>query len=426
MSMRGGSSQDFDTTDLPPAARRAVAAYRERLASPDDSRPIAVAWAPGRVNLIGEHTDYNDGLVLPVAVDRIVAIAGRPATTSRATLYSLHHDRVAWFNASRGALFAPRAPRLPQFARYVRGVLAELAALPAARPAPAFEAAIAGDLPVGGGVSSSAAVTVAAASFAALLGGPRLPPLDTARLCQRAEHQSTGVRVGIMDQAAICLAQPESALLLDCRSLAYEHIPIALPGTAIAVFDTGVPRALASVGYNERRAQCEAAVALLAPRIQAEQPGRAVTALRDVIPADLAHHGDALPEVLRRRAHHVVTEHARVLDAAAALRAGDALRLGALLDATHASLRDDFDVSCPELEAAVTLAHEVPGVVGARLMGAGFGGSALILVATDALDTLAAILASEYPLRTGRTGALHICRIGAGPQGAMLPATATR
>ncbi|HEU5440591.1 MAG TPA: galactokinase [Ktedonobacterales bacterium] len=407
---------------LPEPAQRALADYREHFGRPDDTRPITVAWAPGRVNLIGEHTDYNEGLVLPVAVDRYVALAGRPTTAgATTTCYSVHHRRAASFGAARSALRNDRR-RLPLFARYVRGVLAELATLPGAPRVPAFDAAIAGDVPVGGGMSSSAALTVAIATLAGALSGPALDPLDTARLCQHAEQHSTGVQVGIMDQAASCLGRPGSALFLDCRSLAYEHVPVALPDVALAVFDTGVSRSLAAVGYNERRAQCEAAVALLTAAIHAQQPARSITALRDITPGDLARYGQALPEPLLRRARHVVTENERVREAIAALRAGDAARLGALLDASHASLRDDYEVSCPELDAAVEIGRSVPGVLGARLMGAGFGGSVLLLARDDALPALKAALASAYPPRTGRIGTLHVCRI-AGTRGtATLPA----
>ena len=419
-------------SDLPEPARRALDAYRERLRDLATSAPprapgaglaadvkmeVTVAWAPGRVNLIGEHTDYNQGYVLPVAVDRVVALAGGSAASRRVRLYSLHHDRLAHFPSGRHALLGPPStrPRLPLFARYARAILAELAALPGARPTPAFDAAIAGDVPVGGGMSSSAALTVACATFAAAIGGPALAPMETALLCQRAEQAGAGVRVGIMDQAASCLGRPDHALLLDCRTLTYEHIPINLPGVAIAVYDTGVPRSLAASGYNARRAECEVAVALLAAAIRRDDPARAVTALRDVTPDDLARYGSLLPDIPLRRARHVVAENARVLQAAAALRAGDAGRLGALLYASHASLRDDYEVSCMELDAVVAIAHTVDGALGARLMGAGFGGSALILTRADALPALEAALAREYPARTGATGALHVCRVAGGP-----------
>ena len=409
---------------LPEPARRAVAAYRERLASPDDERPITVAWAPGRINWIGEHTDDNDGYGLPRAGDRVVALGGRPvASGRRATLYSTHHDRTASYNASRGALLDPRPRRLPQFARYVRGVAVELA-MQRGAVEPAIEVAIAGNVPVGGGMSSSAAVTVAAATFATALGGAALGPLDTARLCQRAEQHAVGVGVGIMDQAASCLGHPDAALLLDCRSLAYEHIPLRLDGAALAVFDTGVPRTLSAVGYNERRGECEAALSTLAAAVAADEPERSVRALRDITAGDLERCGVRLPESLLRRARHVVAENARVLEAVRALRAGAVEELGELLNASHASLRDDFAVSCPELEAAVAISRGVPGVLGARLMGAGFGGAALVLLRASAWEGLAADLTTEYPRRTGRQGALHRCAVAGGPGWARVAANA--
>jgi galactokinase len=414
-------------SSLPVPAQRALAAYRERLAHRRDAGPITVAWASGRANLIGEHTDYNDGYVLPVAIDRVVAIAGRALSrpSARTRCYSVHHGRSGTFDAFPAALLdddlARQSRRGPLWLRYVRAVLAELAALPSASetplpPAtPAFAAAIAGDVPVGGGLSSSAALGVAVATFASALGGPSLPPMDTACLCQRAEHRGAGVRIGIMDQAASCLGRPAQALQLDCRSLAYEYVPFALPGVLLAVYDTAVPHSLARSGYNERRAQCERSVVLLAPAIAREDPARQIRSLRDVTANDLTRHSALLPDPLLRRARHVVAENDRVLRAVTALRAGETHTLGALLYASHASLRDDYAVSCPELDAVVEIAASVPGVLGARMMGAGFGGSALILVRERSLARLDAALAQEYPRRTGRYGALHICRVGGGP-----------
>jgi galactokinase len=402
---------------MPAPAQQAFAVYRQRFAAPGDTRPIAIAWAPGRVNLIGEHTDYNEGLVLPVAVDRMLALAGRSVQASITHCYSLHHDSAIGFAADRTTLLrGPMRRRMPLFARYVRAVLVELAALPGSVTTPAFDAAIAGDLPVGGGMSSSAALVVAAATFAAALGAPALPPLETAQLCRRAEQAGSGVRIGIMDQAASCLGRAGHALLLDCRTLAYEHVAVNLPGVALAVFDTAVPRALGLTAYNDRRRECETASALLSAAIRAREPDRIVRTLRDITPDDLASSGGRLQDVLLRRARHVVSENQRVRAAAAALRLGDAGHLGALLYASHASLRDDCEVSCPELDAVVEIARATPGVLGARMMGAGFGGSALILVRSAALERLGADLANEYPRRTGRTGALHVCRIAGGPR----------
>jgi galactokinase len=375
-----------------------------------------VAWAPGRINLIGEHTDYTGGFVLPVAINRVVALAGRRIEDWQVHVTSRHHRQMASFPADRLALLSSApAPTLPFFARYVRGVLAEMAALPGAPAVPVFDAIINGDVPVGGGLSSSAALEVATATFVAALGGPALDPLDMAQLCQRAERKGVGVKVGILDQAASCLARFHHALLLDCRSLSYTHIPILLSGYALAVFETGVPHTLASSGYNERVSECRRATSLLRKAIIAEDATREITQLRDITAEDLARYGQELPETLRRRARHVVSENARVHQAVAALRAADAQALGDLLYASHASLRDDYCVSCPELDAVVEIVRNVHGVYGARMIGGGFGGSVLILAEQSAVNDIRRALMDEYPRRTQCIGRLHLCRISGGP-----------
>jgi galactokinase len=402
---------------LPQPANAALEAWSGRLrgvAAGDG--PARVAWAPGRVNLIGEHTDYNEGWVLPAAVDRWVAVAGQRVQESFVTLYSAHHGGRARFPASVAALLSERRVRLPLWARYVRATLGELAKLGRWDDGRGFTAAIAGNVPVGGGLSSSAALSVACATFALALGGQTLAPLEVARACQRAEWNGAGVRVGVMDQAASVLGRPHSAILLDCRSLDYTYAPVTIPGLRMLVFDTGAPHTLAASGYNERRAQCEEAVRRLAPLIVQADPGRAVTALRDVTPADLDQFGAGLSEALLRRARHVVEEDARVLDAASALRAGDAERLGTLLDQSHTSLRDLYQVSSLELDVAVEIMRATPGVYGARMIGAGFGGSALALVRDGAIAAVQAALARDYPTRTGRRGRAHLLRIAGGPQ----------
>ncbi|HEX8037001.1 MAG TPA: galactokinase [Ktedonobacterales bacterium] len=411
--------------DMPEPARQALTAYRQHLADPADTRPITIAWASGRVNLIGEHTDYNEGFVLPVAIDRVVALAGRPTPGATSHCYSVHHRQRAYFHTGPDALAATASGsspvNLPLWIRYVRGVIAEFGAQPGTTPTPAFDAAIAGDVPVGGGMSSSAALEVTVATFAAALGGPTFPPMTTAHLCQLAEQKSTGAMVGIMDQAASCLGRPDHAMLLDCRSLAYDYIPMRLPGILLAVYDTGVSHSHASSGYNERRRQCEEAVAILAQAVATETPARAIHSLRDITADDLARHGHLLSDVLLRRARHVVSENARVHQAVEALTSGDIAALGALLYASHASLRDDYEVSCPELDAVVEIARAIPGVVGARMMGGGFGGSALILVRNDAQSALESALATQYPIRTNRTGAMHICQVAGGPHHITVP-----
>ncbi len=406
---------------LPAPALAALRAWRGRLGRTESlDEPVVVAWAPGRINLIGEHTDYNEGWALPAAVDRVVAVAGKlshhPSRTPYATLYSTHHDRVARFASSISALLAERRERLPMWTRYVRATLSELVEAGHWQGQRGFEAAIAGDAPVGGGLSSSAALEVACATFALALRQETMDPLDVARLCQRAEWRGVGARVGIMDQAASCLGKAGHAILLDCRSLEYTYVPVDLPDMRLIIFDTGVSRSLAGSHYNARREQCEEAVSQLAGIITEREPGRKVTALRDVTGDDLERYGEYLPGLLRKRARHVVNENARVLAAVEALRAGDVERLGALINQSHESLRDLYQVSCPELDAVVEIARTVPGVFGTRMIGAGFGGSALALAHADTADELVETLEREYPRRTGRQGRAIQLRIGGGAQ----------
>lgn len=402
-----------------PAVRAAAACYAQAFGG------VApwVAWAPGRVNLIGEHTDYNDGWVLPVAVDRLAALAGGPRTDQIVRLFSQHHQELATFSLDglTPANSAERGQTLPGWARYPLGVAAEL--IGAGYTPKGADAAIAGDVPLGAGMSSSAALEVASGTFFTALSGVSLEALPLARLCQQAEQRAVGVRVGILDQAASCLGRAGQAILLDCRSLHYQYIPFTLPDVALVVCDTGVRRELATSAYNERRAQCEQATALLAELLAKEGRQSPVNALRDVSPEEYARHAAALPEPLRRRARHVISENARVLQAVAALRSGDASAFGALLFASHASLRDDYEVSCLELDVIVELAQQVPGVLGARLIGAGFGGCALVLCQQAAIEPLRTLLARDYPRQTGREASVYPCTIGAGPGSAPYDAT---
>lgn len=387
----------------PRVARVASALFRQRF-GPTDDAPLAVGWAPGRVNLIGEHTDYNEGYVLPAAVSRMVALAGQPADEPFATIYAAQRGEVA-----RVAL--PDGVGAPPWARYPLAVWRRLAEEGAAPSTRGFRAVIHGDVPLGAGLSSSAALEVATAMFARALGGAALAPLAVARLCQRAEQEGAGANVGIMDQATACLGRPQRAILLDCRSLDYDYLPARPPSAVWLVFDTGAPHSVAASEYNARRAQCEAAVARLAPALEREAPGRRVTALRDVTAVDLSRHSALLDATTLRRARHVVSEIERTLRAAEALRAGDAATLGALLNASHASLRDDYAVSGPELDTAAEIAQGTPGVLGARMMGAGFGGSVIALVRREAVVGLRGRLAAEYPRRTGLHGAVIPCAI---------------
>lgn len=335
--------------------QRAVDVYRARFGDP----PEVVTSAPGRVNLLGEHTDYNGGFVLPCAIERRVAVAlGRGA----GGLFSIDHEDG---QPSAG-------PRTGEWADYPHGVAWALEQMGARIPA--FQATITGDVPQGAGLSSSAAIEVATALALATLCGLDISRTDLARLCQRAENEFVRVQSGIMDQYASLLCQQGHALLIDCRSLMSEQAPLDLDraGLSLVVCDTSVKRQLTSTGYNERRAVCAQA---------AEHLG--VPQLRDATPDDLARlSGEEL-----RYARHVVTENARVLAGVEALRREDFAAFGQLMWASHTSLRDDYGVSIAELDTFVEQAR-LSGALGARLTGAGFGGCAIAIIKRDAVWAL--------------------------------------
>jgi galactokinase len=360
----------------------------------------AAAFAPGRVNLIGEHTDYNEGFVLPAAVDRGVAVAARLVPGDTFTLHALDLGTSCSFPRAR----LERDSTHP-WADYFKGVVWALGAR--GIEVPTCEAAVTGDIPRGAGLSSSAAYEVATVLVLQALGGFELPAVDVARLAREAENGFVGVACGIMDQMASTFGAPGRALLLDCRSLAHETVEIPA-GLKIVVAGTGVHHELASSEYNRRRAECEEGVRILASL----RPG--VRSLRDVTPDDEARFFGQLPSVVRRRCRHVVSENARVLDAIAAMRAGDLARLKTLTAASHFSLRDDYQVSCPELDVLVDLALAHPACHGARLTGAGFGGSTVNLIDAGAVESFCASLAAGYRDRTGRAAQILVFEPSAG------------
>ena len=391
---------------------------------------VGAAWAPGRVNLIGEHTDYNDGFVLPIAVDRVVAFAGRAREDARVRLWSTHFSEVASISlATLPESFAEQLDHLPGWARYVLGVMTEL--VKAGAHFSGFDTIVLGDVPVGGGMSSSAAIEVATAQACMFFsrGGFTIGerdatflPIEVAALCQRAEHIASGVRSGILDQAASCLGRPGKAVLLDCRSLAYRYLPFDEPGISLVVIDTGVRRELASSAYNERRSQCEEAATMLRDIIARSEPQNlavgSIRALRDIPPEQLARYASELPDLLRRRAGYVIAEDARVMETAALLGKGAVEQLGPLLWLSHAGLRDEYEVSCAELNTLVEIARQVPGVLGARMMGGGFGGCTINLVRGDAVEQLRQAVDEQYPARTGLQALFDVCRAAGGPDSA--------
>jgi galactokinase len=366
------------------SAAPALAARGRSFESVFGGAPEALAEAPGRVNLLGEHTDYNDGFVLPVAIPQKTRVAMRRSESDGFTLQAAELDCAARFTLD--------APPQEHFATYVYGCIAE--ARKQGADIPPLDIHVASDVPMGVGLSSSAALEVATLRcLRALLSLP-FDDVLIAQLAQRAEIEHAGVRCGIMDQMASSLADTTRALLLDTRSLERRSVPLP-EGSEVLVLDSGVARSLAASGYNERRGQCEQAARSLG-----------VASLRDVARVDML---DALPELLRRRARHVITENARVLQAVGCRTAG---QFGALMNASHASLRDDYEVSTPELDELVALLQAQPGVFGARLTGAGFGGACVALCrAEDVMQVARAVL--EQYARAGHEGKLLVPPTGA-------------
>jgi galactokinase len=328
--------------------------------------------APGRVNLIGEHTDYNEGFVLPVAIDRETVVAGRARQDKLVRVHALDVNDAAEFDLS-----AKGEKRRGIWLDYVEGIARTLqengASLRGA------ELMIHSDVPIGAGLSSSAALEVAVGLALLSLSALKLDPTALALAAQQTEHVYVGINSGIMDQLIAVLGRRGHALLIDCRTLETTQIPLDTKEVALVICDTRVKHALASSAYNERRRECERGVELLRDKL----PG--LRALRDVSLEDFQKHEWLLPEVIRRRCRHVVTENARTLAAADALRAGDLALMGRLMYLSHQSLRDDYEVSCLELDLLVKIASSTEGVIGARMTGGGFGGCTVNLVRRDAL-----------------------------------------
>ena len=357
--------------------------------------PALVARAPGRVNLIGEHTDYNDGFVLPMAIDRAAWLAFRPRDDRRVVIEALDFHNTTEFDLAE----LPRAAGGAHgegWAEYARGVAWAYGDAGHALTH-GLDGVVAGDVPVGAGLSSSAALELAIARAFVTTSDLHWDPTEAALLSQRAENKWVGVNSGIMDQFIAAKGQAGHALLIDCRSLESRLVPIP-DSVAVVVLDTATRRGLVDSAYNERRQACERAAAYFG-----------VKALRDVTPEDFAARGDGLDPVTRKRARHVITEDARTLDAAAALERGDVRALGALMDASHVSLRDEFEVSRPELDAIVRLARAHPACLGARMTGAGFGGCGVALVERAQADDFAATVAAAYEAEVELRPAVYVC-----------------
>jgi galactokinase len=358
--------------------------------------------APGRVNLIGEHTDYNDGFVMPMAIGFYTWVAAAKREDRILEAYSEHFDEKIALPLD--ALFGP--PR-KHWSDFIRGVAATLEE--AGHQLSGGNLVIHGQVPLGAGLSSSASLEVSVGLALTSLAGVALPRLDLLKLCQVAEHKYVGTRCGVMDQFVAGFGVTGHALMLDCRSLDYRLLPIP-QDLRLVVCNTMVRHELASGEYNRRRADCEAAVRLL----QSVLP--AVRALRDVGIADLEKYKHLLPGTIYRRCRHVVTENQRVLAAAQALQSQDADRFGHLMYRSHASLRDDYEVSCRELDLLVDLASSKRGVYGARMMGGGFGGCTVNLIRSDCAPAFQADIAQMYAERTGTIPDIYVCEPAQGAE----------
>jgi galactokinase len=356
---------------------------------------MRVYQAPGRVNLIGEHTDYNDGFVMPVAIDRGTRVSVSPRTDQRLIVHS---------ETTGETVEAPLDPSRLQPRRhwsdYVFGVAKELMA--AGVPVTGAGLRITSNVPLGAGLSSSASLEVAVAGALLEASGQSMDKTELAKLCQRAENTFVGARCGIMDPFIATHGRAGHTLMLDCRTLDCKLLRLAAD-IQLVICNTMVKHSVAAGAYNTRRAECEAAAQALAARMPH------VSALRDVSAEDLERHADALTDVQLRRARHVVSENARVAAAAAALEAGEVERFRALMAGSHRSLRDDFDVSCPELDLMVDLAAACDGVFGARMTGGGFGGCTINLVAADDTTVVVETLRAEYQKRTGISPDIYVC-----------------
>ena len=390
---------------------------RQRFAEVFGGEPATVVRAPGRVNLIGEHTDYNDGYVLPVAIDRSILVAAAPRDDRQVAIHALdfgesvtfslddiEHDQArTWSNYQRGVAYFLEE----------RGI-----------KLPGLNVVVIGDVPIGSGLSSSAAVEVSMAYTWQVLAGFKLSRVELALLCQRAENEFVGMNCGIMDQFVSALGQRHHALLIDCRSLHYQPVPLLPPlapprlggtprcpprlggmgGAAIIVADTMKRRGLVDSEYNTRRRECEEGVRIL------QQYLPQVQALRDVSVTQFVEYEGQLPENVRKRCRHIIYENERVLRGATALPVGDLDSFGQLMNESHASLRDDYEVSCAELDIMAEAAWQVKGVYGSRMTGAGFGGCTVSLMAEEAIEDFRGQVAAAYEKATGIVPQIYVCR----------------
>ncbi len=362
-----------------------------------DRDPEVVTSAPGRINLIGDHTDYNEGFVLPAAINRRIYVAAGKRADRNTSFYAADYDSTLQTALER---LGERESHL--WANYPKGVLFLLSE--SGYRVGGLDLCIKGDVPQSAGLSSSAALEVGTALAVKDLFGLDIDSVSLAKLCRRAENAFVGVRCGIMDQFTAVHGKKGHALLIDCRSLGFEVVPFP-SGISILVCDTGVKRELASSEYNKRREECQLGVkelSLVLPKIRA---------LRDVKLSAFIEHENLLSVTIRKRCRHVIDENRRVLEAAADLKRNDLGDFGKLMYQSHLSLKNNYEVSCDELDAVVDIAASTDGVFGARMTGAGFGGSVVCLVAEENIQLLESNLLEHYPRITGLEPKVYIFEI---------------
>lgn len=363
-----------------------------------NAAPISLTRAPGRVNLIGEHTDYNEGFVLPAAIDRAAFVAARPRDDRQIRVYAAQKEQQTEI-----ALDDLRPDAIRGWAAYIAGMADFLQqSLADGRALVGADLLIDGDVPQGAGLSSSAALEMAVGATLLSLAGIEIDRIALAQAGQRTEHTYIHVKSGIMDQLISALGKRQHALLIDCRDYSTQALPLRA-GAQIVVCNSKVKRELAHSGYNERRAECDEAV----QRLQAVLPS--IRTLRDVTLAQLGEHAELLPLNVLQRARHVISENERVLESAVVLRRGDLQRFGALMNEAHVSYRDDFAASTPEIEVLVKAAQSVDGVYGSRLTGGGWGGCTVSLVEDHAVERFCSIVGAMYEHEVGYAPEIYVC-----------------
>jgi galactokinase len=367
--------------------------------------PRWIVAAPGRVNVIGEHTDYNDGFVLPMAIERYAIMAadaplpGSVTAQSQITVFDTHFDETATIDIT-----APVTKGTPKWSNYIRGVLCGFQHRGV--KIPALDIAFLSTVPLGGGLSSSAALEVCTATLIEAVTGKTIDPVEKALLAQKAEHDFAGVPCGIMDQFISALGREGQLLLLDCRTRKTELVPMSDPSVALLVINTNVKHELSGGEYAERRAQCEEAARNLG-----------VKSLRDVTAEQLEKNKGKLSEVVYRRARHVIGEIERTTHAAEGIRQSNWPTVGQLMYASHYALRDDYEVSCKELDDVVEIAEDIGykgGIYGCRMTGGGFGGCCVALVKADCVDAITKKIAADYKAKTGIDASIFASRPAAG------------